>query len=475
MQRLDDLFKKTGKSCQIHLAFANNIVIFKELTLPFLEYEQIQQILAYELESQIPFAIKDVLFDFIITQQDILQKKSTILVGIVTQKDVEYYTSLIEKAGRQLHTVTIDLFSLYGLFAIHPRYRTLSGATVLVDMGFTHTTIAIIINHKLAGMRTINQGLASLAKNIAEKTNDTPSQVIEFIIRFGLVSTDKPEFNAAMEEELASFAKQLQFTFDAFATQINNYQIPQRVILISRGTQIRALDTNLSTLLALPVEFFDTQALLTLKNLKLSNSTNKIPVSNLLSLGAAYPFTPVGFFNLLAHKKTHQTVTLLQKQLFATLAIIVVFFAIAIGYSYLQYSSARTYVNRTKQSALAVLNQEFDISDRNLNSAVESAKQKLEEFEQIWEGISGQSRLSPLKYLQELSINIDRAGIGLDLKNLIITKKSVSMKGQVRDYPALKILEEKLNDSKLFALSSVPQELNFEIKLAIKSTNEEPV
>jgi Tfp pilus assembly protein PilN len=202
---------------------------------------------------------------------------------------------------------------------------------------------------------------------------------------------------------------------------------------------------------------------------------NKIPLNNIISLGSVYPFVPVSLFNLLAYQKTPQALALLRNQLFATILTIVTIFALVIGYSYMQSTTARNQLNRAKQSAITLISQEFDITDRNLNTAVDTAQQKLEESASIWGSISGPSRLYCLKYLQELCIKIDRDGIGLDLKKLTMNKKFITLNGRVRDFPALKTLEEELSDSKLFTLITVSQEPKFdEIRLAIKNTSEEP-
>jgi len=98
---------------------------------------------------------------------------------------------------------------------------------------------------------------------------------------------------------------------------------------------------------------------------------------------------------------------------------------------------------------------------------------KLDEEEAIWEGFAGKFKYSFLKYLQDLCVRIDREGIGLDLKKLIMNKENTTLIGQVRDYKALKTFEEELNESKLFKLISVPQKPKFEVKLIIKNEGEE--
>jgi cell division ATPase FtsA len=71
------------------------------------------------------------------------------------------------------------------LYAIHPKYKNFTEATTLLDIGFQYTTISYTINNELLAIRSINYGLNTIAKNIAEKTKSTPSKILEHILRFG--------------------------------------------------------------------------------------------------------------------------------------------------------------------------------------------------------------------------------------------------------------------------------------------------
>ncbi len=468
---LNDLHKKTG-SCHVKLSLPNNIAIFKELSFPFLEKEKIKQVLPYELDPQIPFSIHDIAFDFIITKQDKETKKSTILVGIVQKKDITYYLNLLEKAQFPIKTITIDIFALYNLYAIHPKYKNFTEATTLLDIGFQYTTISYTINNELLAIRSINYGLNTIAKNIAEKTKSTPSKILEHILRFGFAKTDAADINKAITAVLTQFSKQINFTLDAFSAQITNYVVPKKIILITRGTHIKEFDEYLSKMLSIPTEFFTTNDLVS-KQLNIKAVVSKIPLINVISLGAAYPFAPAASFDLLQSLDLEHSKILLKQQLFTAFFMTILFFGLLIGYGYIQKSGVRKKINRAKQSALSELTQEFDIADRNLATAVENAQQKLDEEEAIWEGFAGKFKYSFLKYLQDLCVRIDREGIGLDLKKLIMNKENTTLIGQVRDYKALKTFEEELNESKLFKLISVPQKPKFEVKLIIKNEGEE--
>ncbi len=463
---LNKFFQKNDSFLPINLSLPNNLIIFKELTIPFLEEEKIREILPFELEPQIPFSLHNIAFDFIITKQNFVEKKSVIFVAIIQKKELNHVLELIKAAGGTTSKITVDLFALYGLYLIHPIYKNIHEAVALIDVGFQYTAVSYINQQQLQATRSINIGLNIIAKNIAKKTKQTPGEVLEQIIRFGISKTANQIFNKSLEEELTHFYAQLQFTLNTFASQTD--QTVQRIILLSRGTKIKELDTQFEKFFELPTEFFNTHKLLELPTLTTKKNINSIPLQNLISFASVYPFSPTSSFDLLIMHEAKEHEQILEKQIIVAFIMLLVFFGTLIGYRYMQVTKIENQINKARKSALLQIKNKFEIVENNLATAVESAQIKLNEEQAIWEDISGASRFSFLKYLQELSSKIDRKGIGLDLKKLILNKKSIILVGQVPDFPDLKTLKEELNESKLFKLASVPQEPNFkEIKLTI--------
>jgi len=77
------------KSDQYRISIPSSLVIFKELTVPFLETDKIRMVLEYEVETMLPFSLSEALIDFIITKQDKKGKKSELLVASVREKDLQ--------------------------------------------------------------------------------------------------------------------------------------------------------------------------------------------------------------------------------------------------------------------------------------------------------------------------------------------------------------------------------------------------
>lgn len=469
---LGKLIEKAKISSGITLTLSNQLAIFKELTLPFLDVDKIRQILPFELEQQIPFALSDVAFDFVVTKQHIETKQSTIFIGIVQKKDIAATLALSEQGHIKLDRMTIDLFSLYNLLQQHPTYGTHDNAMV-IDIGAQATTIMYLNHGQLIGVRSMNYGISTLAKNIAEKIQKTPTVVFEQLLRFGANNIQDAAMSQALDTELAALATQLQLAFATLVSQSTQTPQIKDIILISRTVVIKGLDKQLERLLHMQTHYFNPAPLIETSVVTLDSALNTIPLVNLASLGAALASGSGQSFDLLGSYEYARAEQLLFKQLAVAAIMILVFIGTLAGYYYSQRQYCQSHLNRARDSALAYLRNEFDIRTKNLPAAVEEAQQKVDEAESIWEGFSLQNRGCFLKYLADFSTKLDKKALGLELTRLSMTKKGITMSGQVRDYQALKTLEEELSSSTLFKLISTPQEPKFEIKLAIIKVGKE--
>ena len=85
-----------------------------------------------------------------------------------------------------------------------------------------------------------------------------------------------------------------------------------------------------------------------------------------------------------------------------------------------------------------------------------------------------------MRYLQELNTRINRNALGLEMKRIAIKsdersggKDTLIFEGSVRDYDALRTLEEDLQDTQLFTNVPKQQEPKFNISLVINKNIKE--
>src|SRR3990167_6871115 len=452
-QSIKNALKALGGHSQIRLALPSSLVIFKELTFPFLDANKIKMVLGYEIEPILPFPLAQAVFDFIITKQDAKTKKTTVLVGITQEKHIAHYVSILTNSGIEPHSIIVDIFALYSFVNQIPKYNNLTQGTALIDFSSDATTISYINNNQLRLVRSINKSLLTLGTK----------EELEIALRYDKGEESEKELLA----QINSFFNDIQFTFNAFQSQLSNFSQISRVLITGKCAQLTHLAEFATERLSIPFECIDTKGLLSNKELSLKKSLNVVPQEFVVSCAVACPTPIIREFNFLESFFKASNVGILTKQLITAIVLIILIFGVFISYSWMQESKLSTIVKQGTKELTTTLSTTFNITDKKSllkpNKAVNTAQIKLEEEETLWFAFSKQNRYSYLKYLQELSIRIDRESLGIQFKRLSmdLEENTITLEGETKDnaFKSLTILEESLKESKLFAQVSIPQDM----------------
>lgn len=470
-QTLRGVMDQAPQCDEIRSSLSSTLIVFKELTVPFLEPEKISMILNFEIEQYLPFSVHDSLVDFIITQQNIDQKTSIIFIAAVQKEYVAAQLAYFELANLHPHAITVDLFDLYGFYREIPVYTDLNGVITLIDIEFNVTRIAFVVNKQLKLIRTLPRGIGYVAKAIAQNLNVQNGKALEDIIRFGLEKHDDENYRKIAADAMKSYLQDIKFTLQSFISQTQKQAKIDRILLLGRGSEVNHIEQFFSDYLAINCEIFDSNALLKNTNISIKNST-RIPRANVMSLGTAFPSPITEHFNLLKQEFAPRTSVEFYKKFLAMVILILAIFITIFGHSYWQLRKLRLATQGMERSVINKLN-ELDLTDaKQFNKAIEEAEEKVAKEEELWFGFSRQTRFSFLKALQDLSTVIDRKAIGLQLKKLVITTNEITFEGEVKGFEELKTLERELRESKLFTFVPTLQELKFSEKLPLRKNNE---
>ncbi|MDR3646782.1 MAG: pilus assembly protein PilM [Candidatus Babeliales bacterium] len=470
---IEKIIQKTDKYDGIKVSLPGSLVIFKELTLPFTDLDKIRMVLDFEVEAALPFSIDEAVVDFIVIKKDLLKKESTILACVARKKDIYELIDTFKNAGLQITNVGVDVIDIYGLYK--SIYALNTGTDIILDIEFAYTNVIYVQNGELRLARTIHQGISTIAKSISEHMKIDNNKALEYLIRFGLEISEDQEYNRAVNNAMSEFIGSIQFTLNSFKSLYSSFSEITRIIVT--GNEIKKFSEFLETKLNIKSEYLNTTKIL--QNNNITFKEKHFPNSGIISLAAALPVPQTEEFNLLRKDLEPKDINLLNKQIIAFIALFILAFAPLLGYSYFQKSKLETEVNNSKKEVIAILKNEFEITDpkilKNLTEVIQTAKSKLDEEKNIWYAFSPQTRLSFLKYLNELSEIIDKDAIGLKLKKLTIFTTApdvITLDGEVRDFAALGILEKELDESKLFSHVSAPQETKFNIDITTKKNEE---
>lgn len=471
-QGLKTIFPQFDSYDELHSSLNSSLVIFKELTLPFLEYDKIAAVLSYEIESTLPFSLNDAIIDFIITKQNVKEKKSIVMVAAVMKQYVAEHLNYFKLANSEPTTLTVDLFDLYNLFRAIPEYASMPGGTALIDIGIQTTRIAYLSEGQLRLIRTINKGMAHIAKVVGTALNISNGQALEEILRFGFEKNKDTAYKTAVQNSFIDFWREAQFTFQSFLAQLGSDYTINQVLLLGEGAALSDIEQFIEKQLQVPCHLFDINALLKNATISLKQGA-RIDRAYTASIGTALSEIYQPLFNLRKHEFSIPTTTQFSKQFFVSIGLIVLILFALFMHTFFQTRKLQQAARSIELEAVMALRERGLTEERDLTRALEDAQAKVDREEELWFAFSRLRRFSFVKALQDLSTVVDRKSLGLNLKRLLITENTIGLEGEVKGYDELKILERELNESNLFSMVPKLQELKFNIRLPLKKNGGE--
>lgn len=460
---------------EIRVSLPSTTLVFREMTFPFTSYEKIQKILPFELEKLLPFPIHNAVIDFTITKSYPVEKKSDILVAAIQQEQLDMYTSIFKETGIEPLIATVDLLALYGLYMTIPTYASRQKGVTIIDFGMYTTKIAYIQDGSLRGIRTLNQGIMSIAKKTSEIVGSTPTEMLDNIIRFGLTQKDDAAMHQAIEQAFASFWNDIRFALYAFTMHNEPEHAMSSLLLVGRGADIQGIIEDAAKNISVPCELFSLTPMLQNNQLAAKNRLT-IPSAALLSFATAIPTTPTDECNLLEGLNHPTADTLFTSQLLTGIGLSIFIFISMLGVSYGRLYSLKHELSLSKKQAFLSLRDAFeqaDLNERDLQGSLETAQEELLKKEKTWFAFTQQEQAPLLGYLLELtSIVSNTPSIGFSIEQLTINDDKMVLKAKVRDHNALSFLEDNLRKSKLFSIEK-QNDPSFTMNITLLKENKE--
>lgn len=159
-------------------ALSSYSVITKRVTLPFLEKEALENTINFEIESVIPFPLKDIYYSYYVMGID-EEKEDMITVQIVAAKRdiVEGYLNVFHLAGLNLQLLDVDIFCITNL--IEEVYNPKDYPVVVADIGASVTNLAIMKGDNIEFTREILIGGKHLTHQIERSLRITYKEAEE--------------------------------------------------------------------------------------------------------------------------------------------------------------------------------------------------------------------------------------------------------------------------------------------------------
>jgi general secretion pathway protein L len=125
------------------------------LTLPFVRSRQLEQTVPFELESQIPFGLEEVLVDFHLTERT--ADGGTVLAVAVPRTTLTEHLDTLAAVG--FDPTLVGLAPLAPLSLLQLAGRESQGVEALLDIGESRSSVVLLRDGVLKGLRTVSIGL----------------------------------------------------------------------------------------------------------------------------------------------------------------------------------------------------------------------------------------------------------------------------------------------------------------------------
>lgn len=464
---------------RIYSSISSSYATLKKISLPFTSYEKIAMVIPYEIEPALPFSLEKAIVDFVITKKQPEKNQAEVLVAAVQKQTIIQQLQLFEMADASVDGITIDMIDLYHLYSSIPCYAESKKITVLLNMGWYKTDIVYIKNQQLHMIRSLPRSLFDLIKEISSSFNIKPKEFMNYMMRFGLDNPSDLQYTKAIKRVMKLFWHDIVFTLNSFIAQNSKRSAIEKIILVGKGAAIKGMMEHATNQLSIPCELMKINELIYDKQISLEYK-NGIPYPNIISLGTAISSTFP--FNLRQKEfnpvQTNETIIQLATTGVLSFLLIIIFFI----FSMFQTSKLRTALTNSAQQTVRqlqnALGDKITPTGKNpvkrLESAVGDASAVVAEKEKMWSAFAGPAQVTFLQYLYELFTGLDREGLGLSIEKFAINDAVLSLKGSVRGYRELELLNRHLTELPLFRgiIRGSMQEPIFDIDIQLKQTEE---
>jgi len=263
---------KPGK---VNYAISAQSVFTRFVKLPPVDASQVDQIITFEAQQNVPFPINEVVWDYQLVSGGSGEKLEVVLVAIKADL-LDDLNNAVQDAGLQTSIVDVAPMALYNAFRYN--YSDVDGCSLLIDIG-ARTTNLLFVDSKKVFSRSIPIGGSTITAGIAKEFNEPVGAAEERKKKVGFVSLGGA-YAEPSDPEVSRVSKIVRNTMTRLHAEISRsisfYRAqqqgspPARVFLCGGSSSLPYMREFFQEKLQLPIEFFNA-----LRNVSVSNHVNQ--------------------------------------------------------------------------------------------------------------------------------------------------------------------------------------------------------
>lgn len=282
VQTVSDILKRTGiKPGDTALAVSGQSVFMRFVKLPPVDAIQVEQMIGFEAQQNVPFPINEVVWDYQMMPGRGGSGENEAIIVAMKADLLESEHRSAEAAGLKTSLIDVAPLALYNSYRYN--YESNDQCTLLIDVGARTTNLLFIEGNNLY-TRGIPIAGNLISQNICNEMQE-PFIAAETLKKGkGFVSLGGA-YADPDDRDAARISKLIRSTMTRLHNEINRSisfyrthqggSAPKRVLLTGGSSQIPYIDVFIGEKLNLPVEFFNP-----LRNVNLAQSLDREHLTN---------------------------------------------------------------------------------------------------------------------------------------------------------------------------------------------------
>ena len=250
------------KGANVNYCVSAQSVFTRFVKLPSVGEEQVDQIVTFEAQQNVPFPINEVVWDYQLVDSGSPSDVEVVLVAIKSDL-LDDINGAVEGAGLRTSVVDVSPMALYNAYRYN--YSDLAGCSLIIDIG-ARTTNLIFVEPKKVFSRSIPIGGTKITEAIAKDFNEPFGDAEERKKRDGFVSLggayaepDDPEtarVSKMIRNTMTRLHAEISRSISFYRSQQHGAQ-PTRVFLCGGSAGLPYMREFFQEKLQLPVEYFN--------------------------------------------------------------------------------------------------------------------------------------------------------------------------------------------------------------------------
>jgi type IV pilus assembly protein PilM len=243
------------KTDRVAAGVSGSSVIVKNIIVPQMTREELEESIDWHAEEHIPFEISDVSLDYQVVGSG--ADSLHVLMAACKRDFVANLKQAIQLAGKQPAVIDVDAFALQNCYEVNYE-PTDSLAVALLNIGASTMNINILRGVRSVFTRDVSVGGNQYTSLLQKELGLTYEQA-EQVKRGNTVagSFEGVDIDSALETVSDMLALEISKTFDFYRATADDDGSVQKILISGGGSKLRGLPEYLSNRFEIPVERLD--------------------------------------------------------------------------------------------------------------------------------------------------------------------------------------------------------------------------